>query len=180
MSLRKLVTLALSLAGAALAAALPTLAQVHDPRALAADPLAAGEPLAPVLTGLGDYHFPVTTDNPRSQQFFDQGLRLTYGFNHSEALRAFKEAARLDHGNAMAYWGWALVLGPNLNLPMLPGVAPQAWEAIQKAVSLKERVSERERAYIEALAMRYSPDPEAARSVLDRSYAEEMAELVEQ
>ena len=159
--------------------ALPIGAQIHDPRALAADPLKAEAPVAPKLQGLGDYHFAVTTKNAESQRFFDQGLRLTYGFNHSEALRAFKEAARLDPQNAMAYWGWALVLGPNLNLPMLPYVVPQAYDAIQRAVALKDKVSERERAYIDALATRYTNDPEADRAPFDRAYARAMENLVE-
>lgn len=80
-------------------------AQFHDPRALEADPLTAKGAIAPRLTGLGDNHFVVTTGSEDSQFFFDQGLRLTYGFNHSEALRSFKEAARLDPDNAMAWWG---------------------------------------------------------------------------
>jgi tetratricopeptide (TPR) repeat protein len=153
-------------------------ARIHDPRALAEDPAKAQEPIAPTLTGLGDHHFEVTTRSPKSQQFFDQGLRLTYAFNHSEALRAFKEAVRLDPQNAMAYWGWALVLGPNLNLPMIPEVAPQAYRAIQRAVALKANVSERERAYIEALAKRYSADPKADRAPLDLAYSQAMADLV--
>ena len=107
--------------------ALPAMAQIHDARALAADPDTADGPIAPKLEGLGEHHFPVTTHNPDSQHFFDQGLRLTYAFNHSEALRAFKQAVMLDPENAMAYWGWALVLGPNLNLPMVPEVGPQAY-----------------------------------------------------
>ena len=158
--------------------ALPAGAQIHDPRALAADPAKTETPIAPKLEGLGDYHFAVTTKSPESQQFFDQGLRLTYGFNHSEALRAFKEAVRLDPQNAMGYWGWALVLGPNLNLPMLPEVAPQAYRAIQRAEALKDRISEREYAYIEALATRYSDDPMASRRSLDRAYARAMEKLV--
>ena len=101
-------------------------AQMHDPKALNADPFTATSPIAPRLEGLGTYSMPVTTANADSQYFFDQGLRLTYGFNHSEALRAFKEAVRLDPENAMAYWGWALVLGPNINLPMQPEVAESA------------------------------------------------------
>ncbi len=152
---------------------------VHDPRALEADPATATAPIAPVLEGLGELHFPVTTSVLDSQRFFDQGLRLTYGFNHSEALRAFKEAVRLDPANAMAWWGWALVLGPNLNLPMVPEMAPRAWRAISAAMERRGGVSERERAYIEALARRYSAEPGAERSVLDRAYAEAMGELVE-
>ena len=113
-------------------------AQVHDPKALSADPVKATGPIAPMLTGLGDHHFEVTTKIERSQYFFDQGFRMTLAFNHSEALRAFKEAIRLDPNNAMAYWGWALVLGPNINLPMQAGVVAQAYEAMQTAVSFKD------------------------------------------
>ncbi|HHP7235000.1 MAG TPA: hypothetical protein ACFCUC_10265 [Desulfobacterales bacterium] len=155
----------------------PAAANIHDVRALAIDPLTAEAPIAPKLEGLGDHHFAVTTSVPESQRFFDQGLRLTYAFNHSEALRAFKEAVRLDPDNAMAYWGWALVLGPNLNLPMVPEVVPQAWQAIQQAQARKDKVSARERAYIEALVQRYSNDPAADRKPLDRAYAEAMAKL---
>jgi len=155
------------------------VAQVHDPRALEADPKLAEEPIAPVLDGLGDEHITITTSDPKSQQFFDQGLRLTYGFNHSEALRAFKEAARLDPGNAMAYWGWALVLGPNLNLPMQDEVKEQAYLAIQSALSLKSKVTEKERAYIDALATRYSDDEEVDREELDAAYADAMKALHE-
>lgn len=149
----------------------------HDPRALAAAPLTADRPLAPELEGLGDHHHPVTTASDRAQKFFDQGLKLTYGFNHQEALRAFKEAVRSDPDCAMAYWGWALVLGPNLNLPMRPEVVPQAFEAIQKAVALKKKASERERDYIDALATRYTDDPQADRAPLDAAYAEAMRKL---
>ncbi len=155
------------------------LAQIHDPRALSADPANADKPIAPLLEGLGDHHFPITTRSPESQRFFDQSLRLTYAFNHSEALRSFKEAARLDPQNAMAYWGWALVLGPNLNLPMIPEVASQAYQAIQAAVALKDKVSEREGAYIEALKKRYTNDPEADRRPFDLAYADAMSKLVE-
>ena len=155
------------------------MAQIHDPRALAADPSKAVKPIAPLLEDLGNYHFPVTTNSSESQRFFDQGLRLTYAFNHSEALRSFKEAARLDPQNAMAYWGWALVLGPNLNLPMVPDVIPQAYQAVQRAIALANRTSERERAFIHALAKRYTDNAEADRTPLDIAYAGAMAKLVE-
>ena len=155
------------------------LAGVHDPRALAADPATATEAIAPRLAGLGNQHFKVTTNNPDSQYFFDQGLRLNTGFNHSEALRAFKEAARLDPDNAMAYWGWALVLGPNLNLPMQDAVVDQAYRAIQQAVALKPNVSRREGDYIDALAVRYSDDPAADRGALDTAYERAMGVLVQ-
>lgn len=155
-------------------------AQVHDPRAIDADPATATAPIAPVLEGLGNQSMTVTTTSERSQYFFNQGLRLTLGFNHSEALRSFKEAVRLDPNNAMAYWGWALVLGPNLNLPMQPTVVPAAHRAIGAAVALNDQVSARERALIDALAVRYTDDPEAPRAPLDRAYAEAMAAVVEQ
>ena len=174
MSLKRI----LGVAALALALSAPANAQIHDPRALEADPETARGPIAPILVGLGDHGFQVTTDSEESQAFFDQGLRLTYGFNHSEALRAFKEAARLDPENAMAYWGWALVLGPNLNLPMVPDVAGQAYAAIQKAMSLRQRVSPKEQAYIEALATRYSSEPAAPRAALDAGYATAMGALV--
>jgi tetratricopeptide (TPR) repeat protein len=154
-------------------------AKIHDSRALEADPEQAAHPIAPKLEGLGDHHFKVTTDNPESQAFFDQGLNLTYAFNHSEALRAFKEAVRLDPDNAMAYWGWALVLGPNLNLPMVPDVVPQAHEAIRKAVERKHLVSEKEQAYIEALSKRYAATVQEDRAPLDRAYADAMKALVQ-
>ncbi|WP_417623439.1 tetratricopeptide repeat protein [Paremcibacter congregatus] len=156
-----------------------TQAQVHDPRALAADPKTATAPIAPKLTGLGHHHIPVTTSNPESQYFFDQGVRLFLGFNHSEALRSFKEAIRLDPENAMAYWGWALVLGPNLNLPMQDNVVPRAYQAIQQAVQLSPRVSAKERGYITALATRYGPTS-ADRAALDHAYSAAMKQLMDQ
>ena len=158
--------------------AMSSIAQIHDPRAIEANPQTAASAIAPTLKGLGEHHMAVTTDNEQSQYFFDQGVRLTYGFNHSEALRAFKEAARLDPDNAMAYWGWALVLGPNLNLPMQPEVAPQAYQAISQAMALREVVSARERALIEALATRYVAQAPADRSALDQAYADAMADVV--
>lgn len=146
----------------------------HDERALREDPRLAPDQIAPVLEGLGDHHHAVTTSSERAQLFFDQGLKLTYGFNHQEALRSFKEAARLDPDCAMAYWGWALVLGPNLNLPMRDDVVGQAAEAIRMAQERRHLVSERERAYIDALAARYSADPGADRAALDQAYADAM------
>lgn len=152
-------------------------AQMHDPKALKADPASASSPIAPRLSGLGTHSMPVTTSNPESQYFFDQGLRLTYGFNHSEALRAFKEAVRLDPDNAMAYWGWALVLGPNINLPMQGEVVKPAFKAINAALARKQKVSEKERILIDTLALRYTSKPEDDRVALDRAYANEMARV---
>ena len=152
---------------------------IHDPRALSADPETAEDKIAPKLDGLGNYSRKVTTDSEQSQMFFNQGLNLTYGFNHSEALRSFKESARLDPDNAMAYWGWALTLGPNLNLPMQADVVDQAYQAVQKALALKDKVSERERDFIDALATRYTSDPMTPRQPLDQAYALAMKALSE-
>ena len=135
--------------------------------------------IAPRLQNLGDYKHPVTTSSPRAQLFFNQGLTLTFGFNHREAARSFREVARLDPDCAMAYWGQALVLGPNINMPMPPSAEPQAYELIQKAVALKAKASERERAYIDALAKRYSNEEKPDRKALDRAYAEAARQLSE-
>ncbi len=177
--LRRIAVLCAALALTLCAPAMAQHHNTHDERALKEDPRLAPGQIAPVLEGLGDHHHKVTTSSERAQLFFDQGLKLTYGFNHQEALRAFKEAARLDPDCAMAYWGWALVLGPNLNLPMAAEVVPQAWEAIQTAVKLKDNVSEKERGMIEALAARFTDDPSADRAPLDQAYADAMAKLYE-
>lgn len=151
----------------------------HDPRALAEDPAQSSEPLAPVLEGMGDHHRDITTRADQAQRFFDQGLRLTYAFNHQEALRSFKESVRLDPECAMCFWGWALVLGPNLNLPMDPSVNDQAHQAIQEAVARRDRVTPVEVALIDALAARYDAEADAPRVPLDRAYAEAMATVYE-
>ncbi len=133
--------------------------------------------LAPRLQNLGSHTFAVTTASERAQLFINQGINLAYGFNHAEAGRSFAEAARLDPDCAMAYWGQALVLGPNINMPMDPAAEPKAYELARKAVALKAGASEREQAYIEALATRYSGRAED-RAERDRAYAAAMKQLV--
>ena len=135
--------------------------------------------VAPRLQNLGNHEFPVTTNSERAQLFINQGVMLTYGFNHAEATRSFQEAARLDPDCAMAYWGMALVLGPNINLPMSPEAEPQAYALIQKALALKNNASVKEQAYIDALAVRYSGEQNPDRPSLDRAYAEAMRKLHE-
>ena len=88
--------------------------------------------LAPELSGLGTLHVPVSTAVPQAQRFFNQGVRLLYAYNHAESLRAFREAARLDPALAMAHWGQALVLGPNLNAPMTPENGREAAAAVRR------------------------------------------------
>jgi tetratricopeptide (TPR) repeat protein len=133
--------------------------------------------IAPRLQNLGNHKFPVTTGSARAQLFFNQGLMLTYGFNHAEAARSFREAARLDSECAMVYWGMALVMGPNINMPMPPANELKAYEMIQKAIALKKNASEREKAYIDALAKRYSGEDKPNRAVLDRAYVKAMGEV---
>src|SRR6187397_2733565 len=94
---------------------------------------ASAQPVAPLLQGLGTHEWKVTTQVPRAQQFFNQGLRLLYAFNHAEARRAFREAARLDPTLAMAHWGEAMTLAPNLNAPMSADNGRLAYQAIQPA-----------------------------------------------
>lgn len=141
-----------------------------------AEPASPTDRLAPRLQNLGSHTFPVTTQSEEAQLFMNQGLNLSYGFNHAEAGRAFREAARLDPDCAMAYWGQALVLGPNINAPMDPNDETKAYELVQKAVTLQSQASEREQAYIEALVLRYSGDSED-RAARDKAYAAAMREV---
>ncbi len=136
-------------------------------------------PLAPELAGLGTLEYRVTTNVPQAQRFFNQGLRLLYGFNHSEALRAFKEASRLDPNLAMAHWGQAIALGPNLNAPMSPENGRLAFRAVQLARTIAGSGSERERALVAALSLRYAADGPGNRPTLDRAYATAMSELAQ-
>ncbi len=125
----------------------------------------AGKPVAPLLGGLGAWSFKVSTKSARAQQFFDQGIRMVYAFNHAEAVRAFQEAARLDPRSRMAPWGEALALGPNINAPLTADGHAQAFAAIQKAVKLRGNASAKEQALIEALSLRYTADTQAPRAV---------------
>ena len=87
--------------------------------AASAAPSAAGTE-QPLIAGLGTRSFKITTPSKEAQQYFDQGLRLAWNFNHAEAQRAFRTAQKLDPYCAMCYWGEAYVLGPNINVPMDP------------------------------------------------------------
>jgi tetratricopeptide (TPR) repeat protein len=135
------------------------------------------KPLAPRLLNLGVHTFKVTTTVERAQQFISQGVNLAYGFNHAEAARAFAEAARLDPNAAMAYWGHALVLGPNINAPMAPEDEPKAFALAQQALSLKSKVTPREAAYIDAVAARYTGRAED-RARADKAYVAAMEQLI--
>ena len=152
--------------------------RAHRAPTAATQPAPAERGGAPLFDNLGSYHRPVTTKSERAQRYFNQGLILIYAFNHSEAVRSFTEAARLDPSCAMAWWGVALAHGPNINRPMAPEDAPKAWAALTKARELSAGASAVERAYIDALSKRYAANPPADRAALDRAYADAMRELV--
>lgn len=171
---------AVAVAAFAVGAGVPIVARAqthkhYEESAQAAMPGPEGQ-LAPRLQNLGSHTFPVTTRLRQAQLYVNQGVNLAYGFNHAEAGRSFREAARLDPACAMAYWGQALVLGPNINATMNPDDEPKAYELAQKAVSLQAKASAREQALIGALAQRYSGKPED-RAALDKAYAAAMRKV---
>ncbi|BBD66072.1 TPR repeat-containing protein [Nostoc commune NIES-4072] len=131
-----------------------------------------------LISGVGTIHHPVSTSNPQAQEFFDQGLNLIYAFNHDEAVRSFQYAAKLDPHLAIAYWGIALALGPNINLAIDPNRELAAYQAVQQALALSTQASAEERDYITALAKRYSQDPDADLFQLALYYAKAMGTLV--
>lgn len=132
--------------------------------------------VAPRLQKLGNHKFPVSTKNAQAQLFMNQGLNLSYAFNHAEAGRAYREAARLDPNLAMAFWGEALALGPNINAPMSPDSEPKALAAMQKAIALKAKATPREQTLIDALKFRYSGRAEDRRAN-DIAYADAMRKV---
>lgn len=134
---------------------------------------------AELIEGIGDLHHPVSTKNTEAQRFFDQGLTMIYGFNHGESVRSFRRAAELDPTLAMAYWGVAIALGPNINAPMEPEAHKEAWAALQKAKKLAAHASRREADYIHALSARYDSDPKADLAPLQKKYADAMRELAQ-
>src|SRR4051812_45950050 len=134
----------------------------------------------PLWDGLGHLSFAITTANPEAQAYFDQGLRLAYAFNHGEAQRSFRKAQKLDPTCAMCFWGEALVLGPNINLPMQDEAKAPAFSVAQKARSLANNASPREQALIAALVTRYAEDPKADRTPFDPAYAAAMGKVAAQ
>jgi tetratricopeptide (TPR) repeat protein len=153
--------------------ALASLAGAHDMSTMS--PVAAA---TPPLYHLGEWTHAVTTSSPQAQRYFDQGLRLSYAFNHEEASKAFREAVRLDSTCAMAWWGIALVAGPHINWPMMDSAhVATAMAALAAARRQGSHASAAERDYIEALGCRYVADPNAPRAPLDSAYANAMRGL---
>jgi len=136
-------------------------------------PHAAADARPPVLyDNLGSYSYRITTAAPGTQRWFDQGLRLVYAFNHHEAQRAFREAARLDPRCAMCFWGIAITEGSNYNAPTDAEREARALAAVKQAAALAAGTRPEERALIDAIARRHSADPGASRAMLDAAYAE--------
>jgi tetratricopeptide (TPR) repeat protein len=139
---------------------------------------ATGSPKgAQLLPGMGSYHHPIATKNAQAQRFFDQGLTLVFGFNHTEAIRSFETAAALDPQAVMPLWGIAYALGPNINMPVSPENEKKAYETIQKALALAEKSPQNERDYVQALAKRYSGDAAPDLDQLAVNYSRAMKEL---
>ena len=135
---------------------------------------------APLFNGLEGIHFTVTTKNKEAQAYFNQGMMLAYGFNHAEAARSFYEATRLDSNCAMAYWGFAYVLGPNYNGGMESDNFERAHAGAAKATALSEQCTPMEKALIKALSVRYAKEPPADRKPLDIAYAAAMKKAYSQ
>src|SRR6185369_7514455 len=141
-----------------------------------------GTPATPpqIQSGMGSWHHAITTKNPEAQKYFDQGLAFLYGFNHDEAARYFRRASELDPAAPMPYWGLAMSIGPNYNDTAVDAArAAATFEAVKNALQREADGSERERAYIDALAKRYpSPEPVADWLGFHRTYSDAMRAMV--
>jgi tetratricopeptide (TPR) repeat protein len=131
-----------------------------------------------LVTGIGDLHHPVSTKNAQAQEFFDQGLRFIFAFNHDEAARSFQHAGELDPKLAMAFWGVAEAVGPNYNDPADPDRYKHAHDAVQKAVDLSVDASSSDQAYIQALAKRFPADPKSDLRKAAEDYRDAMRQVV--
>jgi hypothetical protein len=130
-----------------------------------------------LLPGIGSHRHPIATTSADAQKYFDQGFNLVFGFNHEEAVRSFRHAAELDPKAAMPHWGIAWALGPNYNLDVDDARARQAHAAIAQALALSKGGPEPERAYIEAMAIRFSTDAKPDRAALARRYSDAMRDV---
>ena len=135
----------------------------------------AAQPAPALFEDFGSLHRDIGSANPAAQRYFDQGLRMAYGFNHEAAGRAFAEAERRDPECAICVWGQALVLGPNINQPMEAGTVRQATALAKRAQALATHAQPVDRALIAALQQRYADPAPTDREPLDRAYADAMA-----
>jgi len=118
----------------------------------------------PLIRGLEKVSMPIGTSSEKARQYFNQGLALTYGFNHEGAIRSFRAAQKLDPECAMCFWGEAYAYGPNINAPMDPESIARTMAAVERAMQLRAKAADWERALIETLPVRYSPDSNADRA----------------
>lgn len=132
---------------------------------------------APLFEGMDIIDYPISTENPEAQKYFNQGLALSYGFNHAEAARSFYYATKLDPQCAMCFWGYAYVLGPNYNAGMEHDNYERAYKAIRQAIKLSNKATEKEKDLINALSKRYTAKPIEDRSQFDIDYSKAMKEL---
>jgi tetratricopeptide (TPR) repeat protein len=136
--------------------------------------------ISPLFKNLGNLHFPISTANERAQAFFDQGVKLSYAFNHAEGHRSFMEASRLDPNAAMSYWGQAFALGPNINDPLPTDERKNKInEALKKAQGLASKANPKEQALIEALSARYSTDLTKDPATLNMDYMKAMTDVAQ-
>jgi tetratricopeptide (TPR) repeat protein len=160
---------------------LATLLIAAAPGSLAAaqqhDHAASGASIVCTANGFGKVHHPVKTSNPQAQRLFEQAMALDYGFNHGQAEQCFREAVRLDPNMPMAYWGIALVLGTNYNMPVDDAREKLAYENVQKALALSANAPRNERDYIQALAKRYTGEPHPDYDRLEAAYHDAMREV---
>ena len=145
------------------------------PAAATAPPQAPQVP--PLIPGMGNHRHPIVTASSEAQLYFDQGFNFVFGFNHEEAVRSFRRAAELDPNAPMPHWGIAWALGPNYNLDVDDARADQANIAITQALKLSVGGSDIERAYIEAMAVRFPMTPKPDRAALARKYSDAMRDL---
>ena len=140
---------------------------------------------APLFSGMGSFHMPITTRDTDAQRYFDQGMVLAFGFNHAESIRSFRAAQTLDSDCAMCFWGEALATGPNINVTnngkavMTPEERASARAAIDHALTLVDGVTPKERSWILALDKRYDGQRETPRDPLDRAWADALSEMVD-
>ncbi len=132
------------------------------------------------LPGWGHHSYPVATESDSSQFFFDQGLSLYYGYHFKEAVASFKESARFDPDNAMAYWGQALAMGPYYNAAHLYTKPSGLQEVLTQMNRKAVKSPANEVRLVAAMNKRYSDDPgDRDRAVLNAAYAEAMKSLAE-
>ncbi|MEM8941377.1 MAG: hypothetical protein AAGC91_04430 [Pseudomonadota bacterium] len=175
-----LLRLPASLSASLLAALFCCVAPVHAEADNSDLAMRAG---APLFDGMGAHHHPISTQSPDAQRYFDQGLVLSFAFNHAESARSFRAAQTLDPTCAMCFWGEALALGPNINVTsdgkvvMADADREQAYSAIQKSRALMDASTPLEQAFISALSERYNGDPSTPREPLDLAYMDAMRKL---